>query len=117
MSRRARPARRRGQATVEVVALVPLLLLGGAGAFEGLAAGAAAELADHAAEAGAVAIAEGSDPAAAARAAVPGWTRARLAVRVRGTRVEVRMRPPAPSRTLEDLLTARAVATAGRAGS
>ena len=38
------------------------------------------ELADHAAEAGAVAVLQGADPEAAARAAVPGWSHGRLDV-------------------------------------
>jgi Flp pilus assembly protein TadG len=103
----------RGQASVEVVALLPLLLVVGAAMFAVLAAGAGRELAHHAAEAGAVALAEGADARAAARAAVPGWSRRGLSVDVRGTRVEVRLRPPAPVLGLGDVLTTRSVADAG----
>ena len=46
----------RGQSTVEVVGMLPLLAIVAFAALQILAAGLAAELADHAAEAGAVAI-------------------------------------------------------------
>jgi hypothetical protein len=105
----------RGQATVEVLAMVPVLGLAGGAIFEALAAGAARELAGHAAEAGAVAVTEGDDPRAAARAAVPGWGRGRVHVVVRGEHVRVRIRPPAPTRRLGELLAADVVAVAGRA--
>jgi hypothetical protein len=58
-----------------------------------VAAGAAQELAGHAAEAGAVAMVQQEDPVRAARAAVPGWSSGRLRVIVRGRRVIVRLRP------------------------
>jgi hypothetical protein len=103
----------RGQASVEVIAIVPMLVLVAGASFEALAAGAGHELAGHAAEAGAIALTEGGDPRAAARAAVPGWSRAGLRVRVRGSRVEVRLRPPAPARRLGDLLASDATADAG----
>jgi hypothetical protein len=110
---RLRPSR--GQATVEVLAMVPVLGLAGGAIFEALAAGAAHELAGHAAEAGAVAITEGADPRAAARAAVPGWGRGRVRVAIRGEHVRVRIRPPAPTRRLGELLGADVVAIAGKA--
>lgn len=102
-----------GQATVEVVAITPLLLLGGVAAFEFLAAGAAHELAGHAAEAAAVALVQGGDPRDAARRAVPGWARGRMHVEIAGSRVLVQLAPPAPSRGLGDLLEAEARADAG----
>lgn len=102
-----------GQATVELVALLPMLIAIALIAAQLLAAGAAAELAGHAAEAGAVAILQGGDPADAARAAVPGWSKQRMSVRVRGRAVRVRMRPPAPLRAVGDLLAATRVADAG----
>jgi Flp pilus assembly protein TadG len=103
----------RGQASVELLAILPLLFLVAGAAFQALAAGAARELAGHAAEAAAVAILQDESPRAAARAAVPGWSRSRLAVRVRGRRVRVRLRPPAPTRSIGRLLTAEAFASAG----
>jgi Flp pilus assembly protein TadG len=86
----------RGQATVELVGAVPALLLLGLVLFQLLAVGYSAVLAGNAAEAGALAVAAGTDPREAARAAVPGWQRARMAVRANDGRVEVSMRPPAP---------------------
>ncbi len=95
--------------------MVPVLGLAGGASFEALAAGAAHELAGHAAEAAAVAITEGADPRAASRAAVPGWSRSRVHLRIRGERVRVSIRPPAPTRQLGALLTGEATAVAGKA--
>ena len=74
MRRLERARRQRGQATVELVAMLPLLFVVAFAAAQLLMAGAAAEYAGHAAEAGAVALLEGRDAAAAARSAVPGWS-------------------------------------------
>jgi hypothetical protein len=109
----ARRSEERGQASIELAVLAPLLVVVALGAAQLLAAGAAAALADHAAEAGAVALLQGADPAAAARAAVPGWSRARMAVEVDGRRVRVRLRPRAPVSALGALLEARGEADAG----
>src|SRR5436309_2980863 len=106
----------RGQASVELVALLPLALLLVAVAWaacQALAAGAARELADHAAEAGAVALLEDADPRDAARGALPGWARDRLDVHVAGAAVRVRLHPPAMVPGLGALLDARAEAHAG----
>jgi hypothetical protein len=105
----------RGQAAVEVVALLPLLVAVALAVLQALAAGVASELADHAAHSGAVALAEGRDPAGAARAAVPGWSRARIAIDVRGMRVRVRLTPPALVPGLGARLAATASADAGAA--
>ena len=86
----------RGQASVELLGAVPALLLLGLVLFQLLAVGYSAVLAGNAAEAGALAVAGGADPREAARAAVPGWQRARMAVRANDGRVEVSIRPPAP---------------------
>lgn len=101
---------RAGQATVEMLALLPVVALVALVLLQALAAGAARELAGHAAEAGAVALAEGADPRAAARDAVPGWSRSGLRVSVRAGAVEVRMRPPGLLPGVAGLLTASAVA-------
>jgi hypothetical protein len=85
-----------GQATVELVAALPALLLAAFLALQLLAAGFALTLADGAAEAGAMALASGRDAAPAARAALPGWARDRVTVEVRGGRVTVEVRPPSP---------------------
>src|SRR5215210_5409105 len=75
-------ARCPGQSTVEVVAMLPLVAIVAFAALQILAAGLAAELADHAAEAGAVAILEGTDPHDAAKHAIPGWSGAHVDVAV-----------------------------------
>jgi hypothetical protein len=105
-----------GQATLETVGLLPLLVAIVLGVGQLLAAGAAHELAGHAAEAGAVALLEGGDAEAAARSALPGWARERVAVAVHDREVAVALRPPTPIAALAEPLTARATARAG-AGS
>lgn len=85
-----------GQATIELVAAVPVLLLAALVALQLLAAGYALTLADGAAEAGALALAAGDSPAEAAREALPGWAEDDVSVAVEGGRVEVRLRPPSP---------------------
>ena len=97
-----------GQASVELVALLPLAALIALAIGQLLAAGSARELAGNAAEAGAAALLQGGDPAAAARAALPGWSRERTSVHVEGRRVEVRVRP----RTVVPVLAARLEASA-----
>jgi len=105
----------RGQAAVEVVGMLPLLLLAGMAVLQLLAAGAAHEYAGHAAEAGAIALADRRDATDAARRALPGWSRRSLDVRVDGRRVHVRLRPPAIVHAVGDLLAAEATADAGPA--
>jgi Flp pilus assembly protein TadG len=105
----------RGQATVEFVALLPLFGIVAIAMLQALSAGAAAELADHAAQSGAVAIAQGRDGGAAARAAVPGWARGRMEVAVQGTRVRVQLDPPSLLPGLGERLRAAATADAGPA--
>ncbi len=102
-----------GQASIEVVLLAPLLVAVVLAAAQVLAAGAAGELADHAAQAGAVAILQGADPKAAALDAVPGWSQRRMTVRVDGRRVRVRLRPPSPIAGLGGVLEAERHADAG----
>lgn len=116
MMRRRMPTRWRdpaGQASVEIVAMLPVLAAVALAAGQLLAAGAASELAAHAAEAGAVAVLEGEDPAGAARAAVPGWSRERVDVTVHGGDVAVTLAPPALHPSLARLLAAHAEASAG----
>jgi Flp pilus assembly protein TadG len=103
----------RGQASVELVALVPLLLAVGLGLFSLLAAGAAAEAAGGAAEAGAVALVQGRDAEAAARSALAGWPRPDTRIRVSGRRVSVRVTPHGPLRPLDERLAATVTADAG----
>jgi hypothetical protein len=94
----------RGQATVETIAVVPVLVAVGLAAFQLLAVGYAGVLAGNAAEAGALALAAGEDVPAAAKEALPGWSEARARIEVEGGRVEVRLRPPSPLRDLANAL-------------
>lgn len=103
----------RGQSTVEVVALLPLFLAVVLAGAQLLFAGIAREQAGTAAQAGAMALLQDEDPRTAVREAVPGWSRGRVATRVRGRAVEVRLRPPTFVPGFADLLTARVTADAG----
>jgi hypothetical protein len=102
-----------GQAAVELVALLPLVIAVALGILQALAAGLAVDLAGHAAHSEAVAIAEGRDGGAAARAALPGWARSRIHVEVRGSRVRVRVTPPSLLPGAGARLAADATADAG----
>ena len=102
----------RGQATVELVAALPALLLAALVALQLLAAGYALTLADGAAEAGALALASGGSAAEAAREALPGWAREDVAVAVRGREVSVRLRPPSPFAAVADRLEVSSTASA-----
>ncbi len=101
-----------GQATVELVAALPALLLAALIALQLLAAGYAMTLADGAAEAGALALAEGGSPTKAARSALPGWAAGDVSVAVRGEEVSVRLRPPSPLATIADHLAVTSSASA-----
>jgi Flp pilus assembly protein TadG len=114
---RFRIARRRacdedGQATVELVAAVPALLLAALLSLQLLAAGYSLTLADGAAEAGALALAEGGSAAEAARHALPGWAADSVSVTVRGEEVSVRLRPPSPFGAVADHLAVTSSASA-----
>ena len=99
---RSRPSA--GQASVELVGGLAAVLLGGLVAFQLLAVGYAAVMADHAAEAAALALANGHDPKAAVRSAVPGWPGSAVrVVRARG-RVSVTLTAPSPLGFLRDRL-------------
>lgn len=102
----------RGQATVELVAALPALLLAAAVALQMLVAGYAMTLADGAAEAGALALASGGSAAKAAREALPGWAKDDVSVAVEGGTVSVRLRPPSPIAALADRLAVSSSANA-----
>jgi hypothetical protein len=93
---RARPRSERGQASLELIAGLPALLLAGLVALQLLAAGFAVTLADGAVEAGAIALAGGQAPEPAVRAALPGWARDRFDLERDGGRLTVVVRPPSP---------------------
>src|SRR3954449_11429790 len=105
----------RGQATVELVALLPLMLamaLAGATVLAGHAAG---EQAGQAAEAGAIVLLQGGDPQSAARRALPESARNRATIEITRGRVDVHLRPRVPIAALARPLTAHATAAAGPA--
>jgi hypothetical protein len=115
MTRRATPGASgdAGQATVEVVALLPLLLVAALAAAALLAAQSVGEQAGQAAEAGAVALLQGGDPEAAARRALPAGARPHADIAVHDRSVTVTLRPRLPFGALERPLTAHATAHAG----
>jgi hypothetical protein len=102
----------RGQASVELVAALPALLLAALLGLQLLAAGYALTLADGAAEAGALALASGGSPSAAAREALPGWASANVEVSVHGGEVSVRLRPPSPFAAVAERLAVTSTASA-----
>jgi hypothetical protein len=106
----------RGQATVELVAAIPALLLAGLLALQLLAVGYALTLADGAAEAGALALAAGRPAGSAVRAALPAWAGDGSEVSVRGGEVTVRLVPPSPVAALADRFTVTSSAFARKAG-
>jgi hypothetical protein len=101
----------RGQSSVELAALLPLIVLLTLGAYAVLAAHAAHEQAGTAAEAGAIALLQDRDARAAARDALPGTAARRAAIEVDARRVIVAVRPALP--VLASRLTGRATADAG----
>jgi len=105
----------RGQATVELVAALPALLLAGLMALQLLVAGYAMTLADGAAEAGALALASGGSAADAAREALPGWAEDDVSVSVDRGEVLVRLRPPSPIPALSERLEISSSASAREA--
>lgn len=99
-----------GQSVVELVAATPIVLICGLLCLQALAAGASHVYADNASHAGALAATMGEDPARAARAALPGWSRGRVRVTVRRGSVRVRLRPRALVPPLAGLLTTESMA-------
>jgi hypothetical protein len=85
-----------GQATLELLAGIPILILAGLVALQLLATGYSMTLADGAAEAGAMALAAGKPASPAVREALPGWARGRSHVQVDGGQLTVRLEPPSP---------------------
>jgi hypothetical protein len=104
--------RESGQASVELIAALPALLLAAAIAFQLLAAGYSQTLADGAAEAGALALASGRSASKAAHEALPGWASDDARVAVAGGRVTVRLRPPSLSGAIAERLAVSGTAAA-----
>lgn len=102
----------RGQATVELVAALPALMLAALVALQLLAVGYALTLADGAAEAGALALASGGSPSAAARESLPGWAEDDVSVSVEGGEVSIQLRTPSPFGAVAKRLTVTSSAAA-----
>ena len=83
-----------GQATIEVIGLLPLIVLLALVGFTVVASFTAHEQAGEAAGAGALALLQGgTDPRTAAREALPKSVRSRATITLSGRRVHVRIRP------------------------
>ncbi len=106
-----RRTRQSGQAAVELLAMLPLLLAVALAAAQLLAVGYASVLAGNAAEAGALALAGGGAARAATRNALPGWSRAHARVVVEDGDIRVNLRPPVLLRPLADELEVSAAAS------
>ncbi len=102
-----------GQATVELLAVTPLLLAVALAAAQLLASGLCRELAAEAAGAGAAAILQDRSPQQAARQTMPGWSHSKLKVTRRGRQIEVSAAPPTLVPGLASLLAVTARADAG----
>lgn len=101
---RAGRADERGQASVELIGLLPVVIVLGLAILQLLAVGHASVLAGSASEAGALALAAGGDARAGVREALPGWSRSRAKVEVVAGEVKVRLRPPSLLRALSERL-------------
>jgi hypothetical protein len=104
-----------GQSSVELMAVLPLLVVVVLGVAQLLAAGVGRELAGHAAENGAIALAGGQDAEVAVREALPGWAKARVTVTVHGRQVRVRLTPVTVFPGAGEALRSEARADAGPA--
>ena len=106
----------RGQATVELIAAISLLLIAGAIALQLLLTGYALTLADGAAEAGALALAGGRPAKSAAEGSLPSWAGDRAEIAVRGGEVTVRLVPPSLLTAVADRLAVTSSSFARPAG-
>lgn len=105
------PRTANGQASVELIAFLPLVVLIALTVFAFLAAHAAGEEAGAAAEAGALALLQGGSAESAARAALPAHAHA--VIDIHGTTVHVKVRPRLPIPALASRLTGEATAATG----
>jgi hypothetical protein len=104
----------RGQAAIELLGALPVLVGLALALAQLLALGYSAVLAGNAAEAGGLALAAGADPRASARNALPRWGRARARVDVGDGRVTVRLRPPSLLSELAHRLEVASTASVAR---
>jgi hypothetical protein len=84
----------RGQASIELLGVLPAVLLAALAAWQIVLAGHTAWLAGNAARVAARADAVGRDPEAAARSALPAHLRRGLIVSGRDGRIDIRVRVP-----------------------
>jgi hypothetical protein len=103
----------RGQASVELIALLPVVFLIGLAIMALLAARSAAGEAGAAAQAGAMALIQDTDAGEAARAALPPAARRRATIDVHGRAITVTVRPDTELGFLASALSATASANAG----
>ncbi|UJA20672.1 pilus assembly protein [Thermoleophilia bacterium SCSIO 60948] len=106
-----------GQASVELIAVVPALLLAGLIGLQMALAGLSWSHADSAVEAGALAAAGGGEPEAAVRSSLPGWAREGAEIEADGGEVRLRLEPPSIVPGLGDALAVEATAWARPDGS
>jgi len=106
----------RGQATVELLAAIPLLLIAGAICLQLLLVGYALTLADGAAVAGGLALAAGRPAKSAAEESLPSWASERAEVVVHGGEVSVRLAPPSLLAAIGDDLAVSSSSFARPAG-
>jgi hypothetical protein len=104
--------REAGQATVELIAALPAIVLAGLIALQLGLAGYSMTLADGAAEAGALALATGTPVKPAVREALPGWAKGAAEIAVEEGRVTVTVHPPSPIPFLGERLAATSTAFA-----
>jgi hypothetical protein len=107
-------SRERGQAAVELLGALPVLVLLGLAVAQLLAVGYATVLAGNAAEAGALALAARADAEASVQNALPGWSRAGASVRVAGGKVTVELRPPSLMEAIARKLEVTSTASVAR---
>ncbi len=101
-----------GQSSVELIALLPLVLIVVLAVASLLGARTASGQAAAAAQAGAMALLQDEDPRAAAREALPDGARGRSTISVRGREVAVEVRPRTMLPFLSPTLAASASADA-----
>jgi hypothetical protein len=104
MIRCSRWSAERGQASLELLGVLPALLALALAVSQIFAVGYASVLAGNAAEAGALALAAGADAEAGVREALPGWSRAGARVSVQNGEVTVRLHPPSALKALAERL-------------
>lgn len=105
-----------GQASLELIGMMPLLMLAALLAFQLMAFGYAATMVGNAAEAASMAALRGESTTEAAAESVPGWPKSSISVDREGERVEVSLTVPSPFDFLEKKLKVSADATVRKAG-